>query len=119
MADTTVTKIDSAHSPHGLMGQTYLASGVQVGMRLWDEVEPGEPKALRRRDYETVGYVIAGRAELECEGQTVALGPGDSWVVPRGAEHTYRVLETFTAVEATAPPAHAHGRDEAEVDGDN
>jgi hypothetical protein len=34
-------------------------------------------------------------------------------VVPKGASHTYRVLEAFTAVEATAPPASAHGRDEA------
>ena len=58
-----------------------------------------------------VGYVIKGRAELTVEGQTVTLGPGDSWVVPRGAEHTYRILETFTAVEATHPPAHVHGRD--------
>ena len=36
---------------------------------------------------------------------TVALAAGDSYCVPAGAEHTYRILETFTAVEATAPPA--------------
>ena len=118
MADRTVTKIDSTHSPHGSMGQTYLASGIHVGMRLWDEIEPGDEKSLRRRDYETVGYVIAGRAELVTEGQTVLLEPGDSWVVPRGSEHAYRILETFTAVEATSPPAHAHGRDEQGLDRD-
>jgi hypothetical protein len=33
-------------------------------------------------------------------------------MVPAGARHTYRILESFTAVEATAPPAQAHGRDE-------
>ena len=32
--------------------------------------------------------------------------------VPRGSTHTYKVLETFSAVEATSPPASAHGRDE-------
>jgi hypothetical protein len=32
--------------------------------------------------------------------------------VPAHAEHAYRVIETFTAVEATAPPAQMHGRDE-------
>ncbi len=32
-------------------------------------------------------------------------------MVPKGAAHTYRILEAFTAVEATAPPAEAHGRD--------
>ena len=113
MRDTTITKIDSTHSPQGSMGQTYLASGIHVGMRLWEEIAPGDDKPSRSRDYETVGYVIAGRAELVSEGQTVILEPGDSWVVARGAEHTYRILEPFTAVEATSPPAHAHGRDEA------
>ena len=112
MSDTTVTKVDSRHSPHGAMGQKYLASGVHVAMRLW-EAEPAEGnKPESRRDYETVGYVIAGRAELRLEGQTVLLEEGDSWVVPKGASHTYRILEPFTAVEATSPPAHARGRDE-------
>ena len=111
MADTTVTKIDSTSSPHGSMGQKYLASGVHVAMRLWEE-DPEEGKAASRREYETVGYVLAGKAELTIEGQTVLLEPGNSWVVPSGAEHRYRILESFKAVEATSPPAHAHGRDE-------
>jgi len=57
--------------------------------------------------------VISGRAELHLEGQMVMLEPGDPWLVPAGAEHRYRVLEPFTAVEATAQPAHVHGRDSA------
>ena len=114
MGDTTVMKVDSRHSPKGQMGQKYLASGVHVAMRLWEQEEPGEWKPSVARDYETVGYVMAGRAELRVEEQTVLLEAGNSWVVPRGAQHAYRILERFTAVEATSPPAHAHGRDEAE-----
>jgi quercetin dioxygenase-like cupin family protein len=72
---------------------------------------PGEAKPATRRPYETVGYVISRRAELRIEGQSVLLEPGDSWTVPKGAEHTYKILELFTAVEATHPPAAAHGRD--------
>jgi quercetin dioxygenase-like cupin family protein len=112
MGDSTVKKIKSAHSPHGDMGQKYLASGVGISMRLWDSMPETDDKAMRSRDYETVGYVIQGRAELHTEGQKVLLEPGDSWLVPRGAMHTYRILEPFTAVEATHPAAHAHGRDE-------
>jgi len=112
MTDTSVTKVDSAHSPRGAMGQKYLASGVHVAMRLWQK-QPGEAKPESRRDYETVGYVIGGRAELVIEGQKVLLSAGDSWVVPRGSAHSYHVLEAFTAVEATSPPAQAHGRDES------
>jgi quercetin dioxygenase-like cupin family protein len=55
--------------------------------------------------------VISGHAELEIEGQKVTLDPGDSWIVPKGAGHRYHVINEFTAVEATAPPAHVHGRD--------
>lgn len=111
MTDTTVKKISSETSPRGAMGQRYLASGKRVSMRLWENEEPHEKPPVRR-DYETVGYVVSGRAELNVEGQTVRLEPGDSWLVPAGAEHAYRVLEPFTAVEATAPPAEAHARDE-------
>jgi quercetin dioxygenase-like cupin family protein len=96
------------------MGQRYLASGVHISMRLWEE-EPGQAKPQTCRDYETVGYVIAGRAELHLEGQMVLLEPGDSWVVPKMALHTYRILERLTAVEATYPSAAVHARDQTEA----
>jgi len=112
MADTTVTKVDSRYSPRGPEGQKYLAASPHMAMRLWAEETAGEAKPERRRDYETVGYVIRGRAELMIEGQVVRLEPGDSWTVPRGAAHSYRILEPFTAIEATHPPAYVHGRDQ-------
>lgn len=112
MSDTSVTKVDSAHSPRGEMGQTYLASGVSLAMRLWEKEPSEQEKPESTGDYETIGYVLEGRAELRLEGQTVRLEKGDSWVVPKGSRHTYRVLEHFRAVEATHPPAHSHGRDE-------
>ena len=82
-----------------------------MAMRLWDE-QPGDLKPESSRDYETIGYVIAGRAELHSEGQTITLAAGDSWVVPKGARHAYRIMEAFIAVEATHPPAPVHGREE-------
>ena len=112
MAETTVTKVDSSRSPKGAMGQKYLASGKKLAMRLWEDEPPADAKEPSRREYEVVGYVIRGRAELHIEGQMVLLEPGDSWAVPEGSLHTYKILEAFTAVEATSPPAQAHGRDE-------
>lgn len=111
MADTTVTKVHAADSPRGPAGQKYLASGKAVSMRLWEDEPPTEGTPVTRRDYETIGYVLSGRAELHLEGQTVRLDPGDCWVVPKGAEHNYHIIEAFTAVEATTPPAQVHGRD--------
>ncbi len=112
MTDSTVKKIDSSHSPRGSKGQKYLASGKSLSMRIWEDLQPGQQKEPSAREYETVGYVIKGRAELDVEGQTLLLETGDSWVVPKGSRHTFIIVEPFTALEATAPPAEVHGRDE-------
>lgn len=113
MSDTSVKKVDSTTSPTGQLGQKYLASGKSLSMRLWENEEPTtETKPPSSREYETVGYVIKGKAELHIEGQMILLEPGNSWVVPKGSAHTYKILESFTAVEATSPPAQVHGRDE-------
>jgi len=53
--DTTVKKIDRDASPHGAMGQTYLASGKKLSMRLWEDEAPTAGKTPRARPYETIG----------------------------------------------------------------
>ncbi|CAF0812934.1 unnamed protein product [Didymodactylos carnosus] len=95
------------------MGQKYLASGKSLSMRMWEEEKPTqEEKPISARDYETCGYVISGKAELHFDNdQKVLLSAGDSWIVPKGAKHTYKILENFTAVEATHPPAEVKNRD--------
>lgn len=111
MSDTTVIKVTAQTAPSGDMGQKHLALSKKMAMRLWENEQPGEAKPMTQRPYEAIGYVINGRAELHMEGQLVVLEPGDSWVVPEGASHAYKILEPFTAVEATTPPAVIHGRD--------
>lgn len=111
MGDASITKVSALTAPRGDMGQKYLAAGVKMSMRLWENEPPGPAKPEAARDYEAIGYVLKGRARLILEGQVIHLAPGDSWVVPRGARHSYEILELFTAVEATSPPAEVHGRD--------
>jgi quercetin dioxygenase-like cupin family protein len=111
MPDTTIMKVSSAFSPHGKMGQKYLATGVKMSMRLWENESVGQ-KEESTRDYETIGYVLKGKAELKISGQTVILEPGDSWVVSQHVTHSYNILEPFTAVEATSPSSVVHARDE-------
>ena len=115
MADTTVKKVESKRSPKGEKGQQYLASGKSVAMRLWHE-KPGEAQdePPHAHEYEVVGYVLEGRAELELEGQTVTLKEGDCWVVPKGARHSYTIQEPFRAVEASSPPARMHEEHDAD-----
>ncbi len=114
MSDTTNARVGKVAAPDadtGRMGQHHLAAGSRVAMRLWDEQPESEGKPPVARDYETVGYVVAGRARLHAEEETLDLGPGDSWVVPAGVTHTYEIVEAFTAVEATSPPAQQQDRD--------
>ncbi len=94
----------------GSMGQTYLVTGKQVALRHWREA-PGEFSESHCRDYETVGYLLSGVIELELDGGRATLHPGDSWLVPCGAPHRYRVVESVVAIEATSPPARFGGRD--------
>ena len=112
MTEKSIKKVSQATAPTGDMGQHYLACGKSLAMRLWKE-DKGDSDHTREREYETVGYVIEGKAELRMEGQLVQLEPGDCWLVPAGARHSYMIREPFTAVEATSPPARIHGRDES------
>jgi mannose-6-phosphate isomerase-like protein (cupin superfamily) len=99
------TKVSARSAVAGPHGEIALARGERLGMRMWRAEEPNADKPMSTSAHETVGYVISGRAELVVGGETVALASGDSYCVPAGVAHTYRILETFTAVEATAPPA--------------
>jgi len=109
--DKSIMKVSAKTAPRGEMGQKYLAAGVHMGMRLWDNEKPSDNMPVSTRDYEVLGYVISGQAELIIEGQTVILEPGDSWLVPKGAKHTYKILKDFTAIETTSPCGFAKGRD--------
>jgi quercetin dioxygenase-like cupin family protein len=111
--DTTFKKVDAEYSPSGPEGQKYLVSGKHVSMRHWRAEPKAHPPPARARDYETVGYVLSGRAHLQLGTTTTELKAGDSWLVPAGAEHAYVILEPFVAIEATTPPAQLHDRDAA------
>lgn len=100
----TITKTSSKGTEACPTGEVLLAAGKAMAMRMWQDEEP-QTKEPHRSPYETLGYVVAGRAELTIDGETTSLEPGDSWLVPANAEHSYRIIETFSAIECTSPPA--------------
>jgi len=104
--------VPESEARRGEMGQLYLAAGEHVGLRLWDETPDVGIKPCSARDYETVGYVLEGRALLRIENGSVELKPGDSWVVGTGLEHSYEILEPFRAIEATSPPTRETNLDD-------
>lgn len=91
----------------GGAGERHLAAGEHIAMRKWEHEEPGAPKPPSSRPYETIGYVLEGRAELHLGGRVTMLTAGSSWVVPHGAEHAYRIIEQFSAIEVTHPSYRA------------
>ncbi|MGI4834783.1 MAG: cupin domain-containing protein [Janthinobacterium lividum] len=99
----STSNVSASSAPQGDQGEKKLAAGHHVSLRLWENEEPSEPKPATNRPYETVGYVLKGRAELHLEGNVLPLAPGDSYLVPQGASHTYKILESFSAIEATSP----------------
>ena len=106
---SSIATVNAADAESGDMGQRYLVAGDSVALRMWHEESPSEAGEAHVRDYETVGYVVSGSVELTADGEKLTLSAGDSWHVPKGATRSYRIVETLTAIEATAPPARDAG----------
>ncbi|ALW89546.1 cupin domain-containing protein [Deinococcus actinosclerus] len=96
-------KVSQSDTTHGKDGEHHLVKGQQSSMRLWHREEPNADKPEHTHEYETLGYVIEGKVDLIVNGETISLQPGDSYHVPAGTPHTFRVTETLTAVEVTTP----------------
>ena len=83
--------------PRTVFSPLHLSLGAATGLRhticrwLWLGFEAIQP----------LGHAV----EIESE-------QGGSWMVPADAPHQYEILEAFSAVEATSPPAQVHARDE-------
>lgn len=64
----------------------------------------GQTVGEHMHPHEQCGYCLKGRFELTVEGRTELIGPGDSYVIPGRASHSYVVLEDAEAVEVFSPP---------------
>ena len=75
--------------------KTLLASGETGGaMSITDSVSPpqsGPPRHVHD-DADEAFVVLTGDVEFWLEGESVIKGPGESMFVPRGREHTFRVV---------------------------
>lgn len=103
MTQQSQYRVSLHDTTRGENGEHHLIRGENSSMRLWHREEPSADKPERTQPYETLGYVIEGRMDLIVNGETVSLGPGDAYRVPRGTPHTFRITETLTAVEVTTP----------------
>ena len=79
----------------GFTYRTILATEDSDGaMSIVDTVAPpnsGPPRHVHDREDE-VFVILTGRCEFWLEGETFVRGPGETAFVPRGKEHTFRVV---------------------------
>lgn len=66
--------------------------------------EAGQEVGQHRHPHEQVGYCLEGRFELTVDGEPLLIEPDDSYAIPGGAPHSYKILEHSLAVEVFAPP---------------
>lgn len=123
------SKLSGKNACRGDKGEILLITGNRLSMRKWQELPSShqQEQTAHSNDYETLGYVIRGRAVLRYDADwpdrdrateeksvpisalksRLELTEGDSWIVPAGVVHAYEVMEHFEAIEATSPPTHA------------
>lgn len=85
------------------LGATYriMLTAEQTGSRIGmfeslDQPGYGPPRHIHNREDETF-YIQSGEVEFWMGGQTRLEGPGSVVFVPRGAEHTFRVVGDLPA----------------------
>jgi len=79
----------------GVTFRTILETEATGGrMSIVDSVAPpkfGPPRHIHHEEDETF-VVLSGEIEVWLAGATIIVGPGESAFVPRGTEHTFRVI---------------------------
>lgn len=79
----------------GTTYRTILETSATGGaMSIVDSISPpdyGPPRHIHHDADETF-VILTGEVELWMEGETVVKGPGETAFIPRGKEHTFRVI---------------------------
>lgn len=79
----------------GVRYKTILpASSTNGSMCIIESIAPpdsGPPRHVHEAEDETF-VILSGELEIWLEGRQFFMGPGEATMVPRGAEHTFRVI---------------------------
>ena len=90
-----ITKAEDAMTWLGVTYRTILSAEATDGaVSVVDRVSPpesGPPRHVHEREDE-IFVVLSGEIEWWMEGERGTTGPGETLFVPRGREHTFRVL---------------------------
>jgi len=98
-----VTAADA--QPREFLGVTFdlLAEGERL-MVTKMRFRVGADAPTHTHPHEQAGYVISGRFRQTIAGTAYELGPGDSYAIPGGVEHSMAVLEDGDVIDVFTPP---------------
>jgi len=64
----------------------------------------GQQVGTHSHPHEQSGYCISGRFALTIDNFSSTIEPDDSYVIPTGVPHSYRIIKDSLAVEVFSPP---------------
>ncbi|EMA54271.1 cupin domain-containing protein [Halococcus salifodinae] len=82
-----------------------LAAGERTSVQHF-RIKPGAVVGEHSHEHEQTGFVTRGELTFTVDGEEVATGPGDSYVIPGGAPHAAENCgdEPVEGVEIFSPP---------------
>ncbi|MEJ2666881.1 MAG: cupin domain-containing protein [Deinococcales bacterium] len=63
----------------------------------------GSSLPLHSHPHEQTGVLLEGAMRFSIAGDVSSVGPGDSWCIPGGVEHSLQVLEDSVVIEIFSP----------------
>ena len=100
--------IDLAGKNDFFQKEVYRDANIQIVLM---SIPAGEDIGMETHRADQSTFFVEGEGQAVVDGTRSKVEPNSLIVIPKGAEHSYRILEAFTAVEATHPPAEVHDRD--------
>jgi quercetin dioxygenase-like cupin family protein len=84
---------------------TQLAAGEEMSVQRF-RIEPGAEVPEHDHHHEQTGYVVRGTLTFTVDGETHAVGPGDSYAIPGGEPHSAvnEGEEPVVGIDTFAPP---------------
>ncbi len=105
-ADTVETVVSSVEGAPmtGVLTVAPLVCGDESSMTRWTRKKGLIDPLHQHDDHESVAILLSGKLRMVIDGIETILGPGDSWVHPRGVPHYSEALEDCVQIEVKSPP---------------
>lgn len=101
--ETVVASVEGARM-QGVLAVAPLVCGDASSMTRWTRKKGQIDPLHQHDDRESVAILLSGKLRMVIDGNQTILGPGDSWVHPRGVPHYSEALEDCVQIEIESSP---------------